>query len=225
MEALPEMLDLNVLPVARPGHAIIGVDDYNLEAAGLEASGALMLTGPPSSGRTTALVTLAEALKRSTPGTRRVYFGSRRSAVANLPVWDEAIVTAADLAPELQRFIDLVEGEGTPVAFFIEGVTEFGDSEAEMDLVTLIKAAVKANCFVVGEAETSTWSGAWSLAGLFKAGRRGLLMNPGDVEGDSLMNTSLGRLYNNKFIPGRGYVVGRGKAFKLQVASTMDHER
>jgi S-DNA-T family DNA segregation ATPase FtsK/SpoIIIE len=225
VQALPEMLDLDVLPAATPGDVIIGVDDFNLEPAGLQASGALMLTGPPSSGRTTALVTLAEALKRSTPGTRRVYFGSRRSAIANLPVWDESIVGAAALEPQLQRFIDAVEAESEPVAFFIEGVTEFGDSEAEMDLVTLIKSAVKANYFVVGEAETSTWSGAWSLAGLFKAGRRGLLMNPGDVEGDTLMNTPLGRVYNNKFIPGRGYIVGRGKAFKVQVASTSDHER
>ncbi|ALV44633.1 cell division protein FtsK [Arthrobacter alpinus] len=225
VQALPEILDLDVLPAATPGDVIIGVDDFNLEPAGLQASGALMLTGPPSSGRTTALVTLAEALKRSTPGTRRVYFGSRRSAIANLPVWDESIVGAAALEPQLQRFIDSVEAETEPVAFFIEGVTEFGDSEAEMDLVTLIKSAVKANYFVVGEAETSTWSGAWSLAGLFKAGRRGLLMNPGDVEGDTLMNTPLGRVYNNKFIPGRGYIVGRGKAFKVQVASTIDHER
>lgn len=225
IESLPESLDLNVLPEATPGNVIIGVDDYNLEPAGLQASGALMLTGPPSSGRTTALVTLAEAFKRSTPGTRRVYFGSRRSAVANLSVWDEAIVTAAGLEPELQRFIDLVESETTPVAFFIEGVTEFADSEAEMDLVTLIKSAIKANLFVVGEGETSTWAAAWSIAGLFKSGRRGLLLNPSDIEGDTLMNTSLGRLHNNKFVPGRGFVVGRGKAFKLQVATTMDHER
>lgn len=225
VESLPEMLDLDVLPVATPGNVIIGVDDFNLEPAGLPASGALMLVGPPSSGRTTALVTLAEALKRSTPGTRRVYFGSRRSSIAKLSVWDESIVTAGELAIELPRFIDLVESESTPVAFFIEGVTEFSESEAEMDLVTLIKASIKANYFVVGEGETSTWANAWSLAGLFKAGRRGLLMNPGDVEGDSLMNTSLGRLYNNKFVPGRGYIVGRGKAFKVQVATTMDHER
>ena len=225
IESLPEYLDLDVLPAASSGNVIIGVDDFNLEPAGLQANGALMLTGPPSSGRTTALVTLAEALKRSTPGTRRVYFGSRRSAIANLNVWDESIVTSGELEPELRRFIDLVESESQAVAFFIEGVTEFADSEAEMDLVTLIKAAVKANLFVVGEGETSTWTGAWNIAGLFKAGRRGLLMNPGDIEGDNLMNTPLGRVSNNKFIPGRGYIVGRGKAFKLQVASTMDHER
>ncbi|WP_104092060.1 FtsK/SpoIIIE domain-containing protein [Arthrobacter sp. GMC3] len=225
IESLPESLDLNVLPAAEHGHVMIGVDDFNLEPAGLSANGALMLTGPPGSGRTTALVTLAEALKRSTPGTRRVYFGSRKSAIANLPVWDEAFTTNHGVAPELQRLIECVEAETHPVAFFIEGVTEFTDSEAEMDLVTLIKAAVKANHLVVGEAESSTWAGAWSLSSLFKAGRRGLLMNPGDLEGDTLMSTPLGRIYNNKFIPGRGYIVGRGKAFKLQVATTMDHER
>ncbi|MCU6480117.1 FtsK/SpoIIIE domain-containing protein [Arthrobacter sp. A2-55] len=225
VESLPEMLDLNILPAGRPGEAVIGVDDYNLEPAGLAASGALMLTGPPGSGRTTALVTLAEALKRSTPGTRRVYLGSRKSAVATMPVWDEAFTTNRGVEPELQRLIDLVESEAQEVALFIEGVTEFADSEVEMDLVNLIKASVKANRFVVGEAESSTWSSAWNISGLFKSGRRGLLMNPGDLEGDTLMSTPLGRMYNNKFIPGRGYIVGRGKVFKLQVATTMDHER
>jgi S-DNA-T family DNA segregation ATPase FtsK/SpoIIIE len=225
VESLPEMLDLNILPAGRLGEAVIGVDDFNLEPAGLAASGALMLTGPPGSGRTTALVTLAEALKCSTPGTRRVYLGSRKSAVATMPVWDESFTTNHGVEPELQRLIDLVESETQEVALFIEGVTEFADSEVEMDLVNLIKASVKANYFVVGEAESSTWSSAWNISGLFKSGRRGLLMNPGDLEGDTLMSTPLGRMYNNKFIPGRGYIVGRGKVFKLQVATTMDHER
>ncbi|WP_026553914.1 FtsK/SpoIIIE domain-containing protein [Arthrobacter sp. 35W] len=221
--ALPESLDLQVLPAAAGGHVVVGVDDFNLEPAGLAATGALMVTGPPGSGRTTALVTLAQALKRSSPQTRRVYFGSRKSAVASLPVWDEAYATPGAVAPELSRLAELAEGGADDVAFFIEGVTEFSDSAAEMDLVSLIKAAVKAGQWVVGEAETSTWSSAWNLAGLFKSGRRGLLLNPGDVEGDTLMSTPLGRIYNNKFVPGRGYIVGRGKAFKVQVATADVH--
>ncbi|ALE05218.1 cell division protein FtsK [Arthrobacter sp. ERGS1:01] len=225
IDALPESLDLNVLPAAAPGHVMIGVDDFNLEPAGLAAHGALMLTGPPGSGRTTALVTLAEALKRSTPATRRIYLGSRKSAVAGMPVWDESFATNQQVEPELRRLIGEAEADGGQLAIFIEGVTEFSDTEVEMDLVTLIKSAVKGGHFVVGEAESSTWAGAWNLSGLFKAGRRGVLMNPGDLEGDTLMNTPLGRIHHNKFIPGRGYVVGRGKAFKLQVATTMDHER
>jgi S-DNA-T family DNA segregation ATPase FtsK/SpoIIIE len=89
----------------------------------------------------------------------------------------------------------------------------------EYELVDLIKAAVKAGHWVVGESETSTWSSAYSFAGPFKSGRRGLLLNPGDVEGDVLMSTPLGRTYNKKFVPGRGYIVGRGKAFKVHVAT------
>ena len=55
------------------------------------------------------------------------------------------------------------------------------------------------------------------LAQPFKSGRRGLLLNPGDIDGDSLLSTSLGRI-STDFIPGRGYIVGRGKVRKLQVA-------
>ncbi|MNI84796.1 hypothetical protein D3C73_1417290 [compost metagenome] len=103
------------------------------------------------------------------------------------------------------------------MAIFIEGLTEFTDTLAESGVGRLVTAAIKADQWVVGESETSTWSQAWSLAQPFKSGRRGLLLNPGDVEGDSLLNTSLGRI-SKDFIPGRGYIVGRGKVRKLQIA-------
>jgi hypothetical protein len=51
---------------------------------------------------------------------------------------------------------------------------------------------------------------AVSLAQPFKSGRRGLLLNPGDIEDDSLPSTSLGRV-SPDFTPGRGDIVGRGK--------------
>ena len=115
----------------------------------------------------------------------------------------------------------MADGAEGSVAFFIEGLTEFSDSLAELELGSLVKAAVKAGQWVVGEAETSTWSSAWNLSGPFKSGRRGLLLNPNELDGDTLLNTSLGRTAGNRFIPGRGYVIGRGKAYKLQVATTM----
>ncbi|MCE3613254.1 hypothetical protein LXJ57_25325, partial [Escherichia coli] len=65
--ALPENLDLEVLPPGGPGAVVIGLDDFNLAPASVPSSGALMVTGPPGSGRTTALVTLAEGLKKSSP--------------------------------------------------------------------------------------------------------------------------------------------------------------
>ncbi|MFJ6279429.1 FtsK/SpoIIIE domain-containing protein [Arthrobacter subterraneus] len=219
--SLPESIDLDVLPAGETGSAVIGVDDFNLEPAAVAATGAFMVSGPPGSGRTVALVTLAAALQKSSPHVRRIYLGSRRSTVASLGLWDEAYATAALVQPELSRLTSLVDGPEGAVAFFIEGLTEFTDSPAELGLSTLVKAAVKAGQWVVGEAETSTWSSAWNLSGPFKAGRRGLLLNPNELDGDTLLNTSLGRTAGNRFIPGRGYVIGRGKAYRVQVATTM----
>ncbi|MFJ6001832.1 FtsK/SpoIIIE domain-containing protein [Arthrobacter sp. NPDC092385] len=218
--SLPESIELDVLPAGTPGNAVIGVDDANLEPAAIATRGGFMVSGPPGAGRTVALVSLAAALERSSPRTRRIYLGARKSSVASLPVWDEAHATPGAVQPELARLLALTTESDDAVAFFIEGVTEFTDSPAEMELSTLVKAAIKANQWVVGEAETSTWSSAWNLAGPFKSGRRGLLLNPGEIDGDTLLSTSVGRTAGNRFIPGRGYVIGRGKAYKVQVATT-----
>ncbi|MET3140620.1 UNVERIFIED_ORG: hypothetical protein ABIB13_000312 [Arthrobacter sp. UYEF2] len=177
IQRLPELLDLDVLPVGRPDLPVIGVDDETLQPAEIMAQGPLLLAGPPGAGRTVALVTLAYALRRSISDTGLVYIGSRRSAVASLPLWNRSVAGAVS---------------------------------------QLVPASIKADQWVIGESETSTWSSAWSLAQPFKSGRRGLLINPGDIEGDSLLNTSLGRV-SPQFIPGRGYIVGRGKARKLQI--------
>ena len=164
-----------------------------------------------------ALVTLAYALRRSNPGVELIYLGSRRSAAASLKLWDRSVVGADDVEKSIDELVDYSAGTPGKLAIFIEGLTEFTDTVAESGVSQLVTASIKADQWVIGESETSTWSSAWSLSQPFKSGRRGLLINPGDIEGDSLLNTSLGRV-SPEFIPGRGYIVGRGKARKLQIA-------
>lgn len=217
IQRLPEQVDLDVLPAGSPDLPVIGVDNETLQPAEIMARGPLLLSGPPGSGRTVALVTLAYALRRSNPDTELVYIGSRRSAVASLPIWNRSVVGAEDLAAITEDLMEHSSGNPGKVAIFIEGLTEFTDTVAESGVSQLVTASIKADQWVVGESETSTWSSAWSLSQPFKSGRRGLLVNPGDIEGDSLLNTSLGRV-SPEFIPGRGYIVGRGKARKLQIA-------
>ena len=65
---------------------------------------------------------------------------------------------------------------------------------------------------------SSTWSQAYTLASPMKAGRRGLLLVPGEMDGETLMGTSLGRLRRVDFPAGRGFLVVNGRATKLQVA-------
>jgi len=217
IQRLPEQVDLDVLPAGSPDLPVIGVDNETLQPAEIMAKGPLLLSGPPGSGRTVALVTLAYALRRSNPDAELVYIGSRRSAVASLPIWNRSVVGADDLAVIMEDLIEHSSGNPGKLAIFIEGLTEFTDTVAESGVSQLVTASIKADQWVIGESETSTWSSAWSLSQPFKSGRRGLLINPGDIEGDSLLNTSLGRV-SPEFIPGRGYIVGRGKARKLQIA-------
>jgi S-DNA-T family DNA segregation ATPase FtsK/SpoIIIE len=160
---------------------------------------------------------MAFALRRSNPGTELVYIGSRRSAVASLKVWNRAIVGADDVEEAIDALVDYSAENPGRLAIFIEGLTEFTDTGAESGIERLVTTSIKADQWVVGESETSTWSSAWSLSQPFKSGRRGLLINPGDIEGDTLLSTSLGKI-SSEFIPGRGYIVGRGKVRKLQIA-------
>ena len=103
-------------------------------------------------------------------------------------------------------------------AILVEHVTEFSGGEAESPLDRLIRAAVRAEAFVVGEAESSTWGQAWQLGQPFKAARQGLLLAPSDVDGDALFGLSLGRVKRADFPPGRGFTIHQGRARRLQVA-------
>lgn len=217
IERLPDQIDLDVLPAGSPDLPVIGVDDETLQPAEILAKGPLLLAGPPGSGRTVALVTLAYALRRSNPGIELIYLGSRRSAAAALKIWDRSLVGADDVGEAIDELVDYSTGTPGKLAIFVEGLTDFTDTLAEPGIERLVTASIKAEQWVVGESETSTWSSAWSLAQPFKSGRRGLLLNPGDIDGDSLLSTSLGRI-STDFVPGRGYIVGRGKVRKLQMA-------
>ncbi|MDN4644901.1 FtsK/SpoIIIE domain-containing protein [Arthrobacter sp. PsM3] len=217
IERLPDQIDLGILPAGSPDLPVIGVDDETLQPAEILAKGPLLLAGPPGSGRTVALVTLAYALRRSNPGVELIYVGSRRSTAAALKLWDRSVVGADNVEESIDELVDYSTGTPGKLAIFIEGLTDFTDTGAEPGIERLVTASIKAEQWVVGESETSTWSSAWSLAQPFKSGRRGLLLNPGDIDGDSLLSTSLGRI-STDFIPGRGYIVGRGKVRKLQVA-------
>ncbi|MBN9168342.1 MAG: hypothetical protein J0J11_00185, partial [Microbacterium sp.] len=90
--------------------------------------------------------------------------------------------------------------------------------EAEAPIDRLVRAVVRADGLAVGEAEGSTWGQAWTLAQPFKAARRGLLLAPSDVDGDTLFGVSLGRIRRADFPAGRGFLIQQGRARRLQVA-------
>lgn len=218
IKRLPDQLGLGGLITTPGGGVVVGMDDVTLGAAVIDPHGTFMLAGPPGSGRTTALGTIAASLAARAPEVPLVLLSARRSPLAQRRWWAhaEGPAAVAELAMRLVAQSDA--GQLGAVAVLIEGLTDFSAGEAEFPLTSLIKAVIRDNGFVVGESETSTWGQAWGLAQPLKAGRRGLLLVPGDLDGDNLLGTPLGRLRRADFPPGRGFLIQSGRARKVQVA-------
>jgi S-DNA-T family DNA segregation ATPase FtsK/SpoIIIE len=213
---LPEQVALADLPIGSADAPVIGLDDGTLMAASMAAKGALLLAGPPGSGRSTALATAAAAVQRANPTLPIVLLAPRRSTLAHRS-WTHS-AQGADRVLELAgQLIGKIES-GSRVALFIEALPDFTGTEAEYELDRLVRTAVREDMLVVGEGEVSTWSQAYTLAQPFKAARRGLLLAPGEMDGDMLTGTPLGRLRRADFPPGRGFLIAGGRAAKVQIA-------
>ncbi|MDR1441801.1 MAG: FHA domain-containing protein [Bifidobacteriaceae bacterium] len=221
---LTDQVALNDLPALdSAGRPVIGLEDESLGPVGFDPSGAFAVSGPPGAGRTTALATLALALRRAAPSTKLILFAPRRSPLEAVLTWDSVARgddQATAMADELVSALDVDGTQPRACAIFIESLADFTNSMAEMSLETLVKVAARTEQLVVGETESSTWSQAYTLSKPFKAGRRGLLLIPSDMEGDSLLSVQLPRIRTVDFPPGRGFLVTGGTPRKVQVAMT-----
>lgn len=206
---------------AKKDEVLIGISDDTLQPVSIDPSGAFIVAGPPGSGRSTALATIATALAVGRSTVRRYLLSPRRSAIARGGGWTVAADTpdAVDRAvADLAKLVDGPTLAPGSIAVFLENLADFSGSPAEFELERIVKALLKAEQFVVAEAETSTWSQAYTLGQPLRAGRRGLLLQPDEGDGDVLLNTSLGRIRRGSLPPGRGFLIGGGRARKLQVA-------
>ncbi|QAY69955.1 FtsK/SpoIIIE domain-containing protein [Xylanimonas protaetiae] len=220
LRRLPDAFALDDLPPTAGGGAAFALDDLDVAPVGLPRRGTLLLAGPPASGRTTALATMARALARAGRGPL-VHVALRRTPLAGLGAWDRSAYgedDVADLVRDLRSDVEAGTYAPGTLTVLVEGLTDFTDSAAEGPLDRFVRAAVRADLLVVGEAETSTWGQSWTLAQPFKAGRAGLLLVPGELDGDALLNTGLGRLRRADLPPGRGFLVAGGRPRKVQVA-------
>ncbi|MCS5498140.1 FtsK/SpoIIIE domain-containing protein [Cnuibacter physcomitrellae] len=218
---LRDTIPLDDLPASAEGRPVIGVRDDDLSPMGIAPRGPFLVGGSSGSGRTQALATLAKALKRTSPGIRLVHVSARQTSLSQLPLWALSI----NDKDQLERFADDVDTQlesgslrSDQFALVVEGIGDLDGSPLESTLDRLVKRCLRDDVFVIGEGETSTWSSAWTLAAPFKNGKRGLLLVPGDIDGDSLLGTSLPRFKRADLPPGRGFLIQQGRAVKLQVA-------
>jgi len=216
--SLPAEIDADAVPPSRHGRPVLGVSDETLEPAVFEPVGALLLSGPPQSGRSIALAWIVRALRSLDAPPSLVYLGHGRSPLVRDPAFDHRATTVeavAELAGTLAR--EPAAGGSGRCAVVIESIAEFLQTPADAPLVELIRRARRHEHLVVAEHDVAGWNGSWPLLAEVKSARRGLLLQPDPAEGDILLKTSLPRAPRAEFPPGRGLFVERGRAVRIQV--------
>jgi S-DNA-T family DNA segregation ATPase FtsK/SpoIIIE len=223
VERLPDAIPLDRLGPATDGQVLLGVADDNLCPVGVTPVGSFVISGPPGSGKTVALQSLATSLRSARPEMALYLLCARKSSLAALGIWTSAADTVSDVEALVSKLqVEISDGKSHPgsIALFIERLSEFTGTSAEFVLEPLIKAALKHEDFVVAESESSTWSQAYTLGQPLRAGRKGLIVQPDEGDGDVLLSTGIGRVRRGTFPPGRGFLIGHGRARKLHVATT-----
>jgi S-DNA-T family DNA segregation ATPase FtsK/SpoIIIE len=221
---LPELVRLGELPpVDAAGRPTVGVGDEDLGPLGVSFEDPLLVVGPPRSGRTSALATLALALRRArSAGTApwMVYVGDGRSGLRAAVPFDESVVTGADFEDRLVALAKRLVEEPHPgaVAVFIDNAPRLAALPQEPRVADVVDAAVRSGQIVVADGETAAMGSSWGVLKVLKAARHGLALVPDQFDGDAVFKTPFPPLQRADYPPGRAIYVARGRLARLQVA-------
>ncbi len=221
IERLPDRVRLSDLPESVDGLPVIGLADDTLGPFTMRPGDAFLVCGPPQSGKSTALLTLVEAIRRWRPETEFTYFGNRKSPVGAQRCWTHAALDpdeAERIAADLREAIAGDTVDAAKQVIVIESIGDFLQGPAEMALQDLIRAARLAGATVISEGETAVVAQSWPLFKEARAGRHGIALQPDQMDGDNVFATTFGRVARADFPEGRGMYVRAGRAVRVQLA-------
>jgi len=220
MRRLEDRVFLGSLPTSINGLPVIGVVEETLEPATFVPKGGFLISGPPGSGRTTSLATMALALRRWRPDGVLVYLGSSGVTLSGLAEWSTAATgpeAVADKAKELAASLNGGELGDRPVAVIIDGLAELSVPPVDSALLELVKPLIAAGHLVVAEGDPSTLAGASMLLQALKISRYGFALQPDQLEGTSVYKTAFPRVTRGQFPIGRGLLVAGGRTAIVQI--------
>lgn len=193
-----------------PAFALAG---DTLEPRSLPTEGTFTVAGPPGSGRTTTLITVAKSFRRWRPDSRLVYFGSKRSALAAEVDWDRSaldVSEAADLAAEIAELLGEAGNGIAPGVVVIENIVEFVQGPADAVMLEMIKKVTANGHLVVSDGEPTPLSGLQPLIQAARASRVGIALQPEQADG-APFRAQFPRVRKADFPPGRGLYVAKGE--------------
>jgi DNA segregation ATPase FtsK/SpoIIIE, S-DNA-T family len=217
---LDEHIPLSSLPARDDaGRPVLGRSSEAFEPMAFEPRGTFVVTGPAGSGRTTAVHTIAAALRRWDPSVALHHLSARTSPLAGLALWSSTTRGIADCGVRAAELATLPADAG-PVAVFLEDVAAFAtDYTGAADAVTeLIRLCVERGWLFVSEADVSAIGSSGGVLGQAKISRTGLVLAPTSGDGAVLGTTFPPRLNRADFPPGRGLHTTAGRTRIVQVA-------
>lgn len=218
IKALPTEIPLEELPTSVDGLPVLGVGETELAAVGFQPHGVMLVGGGPGSGRTNALLALVGSVRRWNPDCPMFYLGNARSELAGAVPWNAAATTVDDVTELAKSLTTDLATDAVPGALIvIESIGDFLVPGTDGAIVALTKAAKRGSALLVAEADTGTWASSLPLFSEVKSSRRGLLLQPDTIEGDSILKTTFPRVTRSEFPPGRGFYTSRGKVERVQI--------
>jgi S-DNA-T family DNA segregation ATPase FtsK/SpoIIIE len=219
IEPLPDYQPLEVLPPNIDGDPVIGLADDTMAPVSVRIRSTFLIAGPPGSGRTTALATVAMAALRSGRYGAAVYFGPRTTEPPPWLSWTAAATDPGDvarLAATVAQALD--EPDAVRTLVVVESLPDVATGLAETELYRLAQKCVAAGHALV--TDTGLNAKMYSdLAQLIKGQRQGIVLHPGGpADGQNLLFTNTPATGRERR-PGRGYLISDGAARLVQVAT------
>ncbi len=224
VEPLPARIGVDELRVAAkavatsPRWALVGVGGDDLDPLGvdLDEEPTFVIAGPPGSGRSATLLTIARWLGHE--GVATVVVATPRSPLAALP--GEPGVRAVVRPDEPDHLTHVLATCCTPLVVIADDAELLHDSPVERPLSELLRPQAAGSTAIVLAGSSADMSGFYrGLTVEARRNRCGLLLGPvGPVEGDLLgVRVACG---GPEARPGRGMLVTRGRAQPVQAAVT-----
>jgi DNA segregation ATPase FtsK/SpoIIIE, S-DNA-T family len=217
VDPLPAQIELRAIAEGCPGQpgsaqVVLGVGGDELAAVRidlLEAGPGFVIAGPPRSGRSTALSTLAVGLRAN--GWPTIAITARPSPLGS---FSDACFDARDAA-----FDDAIRAAATPLAILVDDAELVTDTAAAGTLDQLMRHARDAGHVVAIAGTTDDLSvGFRGFIVDARRARTGVLLAPrGPLDGEAL-GARLARDTGGRLPPGRGLLVCRGAVSAVQLA-------
>jgi S-DNA-T family DNA segregation ATPase FtsK/SpoIIIE len=201
-----------------PERLVFAMGDTDLAPRALDlAAGHVLVTGPPRSGKTTTLATIAQAASAARLPLFHVHV--RPTPLGHAPFWGKVARGAEDGAALLERVVQALPKLGKRAVVVVDDVGELADTDADAALVELVRLGREHPVTLVVAADNTVarrqYSGA--IPELRKDGVAVLLNPDPDTDGD-LVGVTLPRRTRGALPEGRGYLARRGTAELVQVA-------